>query len=520
MSHIQEQILQIPLRADRNDDSVLASTFVQVGSLLPSLSSFNNCLLYGRRGTGKTHILKYLKASIENKGDWGVYIDMRQIGSSNSLYSDNSIPVHQRTLNLLSDVIKEIHDVILRHIMSSENNISSYLTESSPLLQKLIEFSEEKRIHGDYSITESLSSSEKDETGISLGCSEKLPSFSAAAARSNENQYKKNESYSGSIESYMDFQYVYSILNNITEIIAPHKLWILFDEFSTISQEQQVYLADMIRKVFSPNRNITFKIAAIKHRTHLLEHLAGGGYLGIEESADISSYDLDNYLVFGNNEAQSLIFFRNLFFNHVNSLLAENERLKDSTELIRELFTQENAFVELVNAAEGVPRDAINILANAVTYDYGNRVTIPSIRKAARRWYQNDKQSYVISYPGASSLLNWIIDKVIGERQAKAFLLRQGSANQLISYLYDSRILHIIKQGISSHDTPGIKYDAFSIDYGCYCDLINTAKEPKGLFKVTEDDFDGFVDVPKDDYRSIRRAILDLNEYEKTLKSS
>ena len=43
------------------------------------------------------------------------------------------------------------------------------------------------------------------------------------------------------------------------------------------------------------------------------------------------------------------------------------------------------------------------------------------------------------------------------------------------------------------------------IDYGCYVDLVNTTKAPIGLF---ESDDDGFVEVPRDDYRSIRRAIL------------
>jgi len=39
--------------------------------------------------------------------------------------------------------------------------------------------------------------------------------------------------------------------------------------------------------------------------------------------------------------------------------------------------------------------------------------------------------------------------------------------------------------------------------------LINTAGAPEGLFEVDI----GFVDVPRDDYRSIRRAILDVEAY-------
>jgi hypothetical protein len=50
-----------------------------------------------------------------------------------------------------------------------------------------------------------------------------------------------------------------------------------------------------------------------------------------------------------------------------------------------------------------------------------------------------------------------------------------------------------------------MRYDVFKIDYGCYVDLINTQKAPRGLFEADQDEF---VEVPGDDYRSIRRAIL------------
>lgn len=50
------------------------------------------------------------------------------------------------------------------------------------------------------------------------------------------------------------------------------------------------------------------------------------------------------------------------------------------------------------------------------------------------------------------------------------------------------------------------RYDVYKIDYGCYVDLISTSRAPVGLLAGTDDG--AFVDVPPDDYRSIRRAIL------------
>jgi Cdc6-like AAA superfamily ATPase len=42
-------------RAERIDTRQIAETFVSVGPLLDVLESRNNQIMYGRRGTGKTH---------------------------------------------------------------------------------------------------------------------------------------------------------------------------------------------------------------------------------------------------------------------------------------------------------------------------------------------------------------------------------------------------------------------------------------------------------------------------------
>lgn len=53
------------------------------------------------------------------------------------------------------------------------------------------------------------------------------------------------------------------------------------------------------------------------------------------------------------------------------------------------------------------------------------------------------------------------------------------------------------------------------MDYGCYVDLIATAKGPQGLLPYDDESAGkaGYLDVPPDDYRSIRRAILLLERF-------
>ena len=207
-------------------------------------------------------------------------------------------------------------------------------------------------------------------------------------------------------------------------IFSPHRIWIILDEFSEIPYDLQPYLSDMLRRTLAPLNNIVIKIGAIEHRTNLKIQIDNKQYMGLEIGADIYSCNLDDYMVFNNNDVQTLFFFKELLYRHINSLLPDGVKYNDSTKLISDLFTQEAAFEELARAAEGVPRDAFNILSVAVTNDFYNKVSVPNIRQAAKKWYNQDKEASVKSYKEARNLLNWIIDTVIGERHARAFLLQ------------------------------------------------------------------------------------------------
>jgi hypothetical protein len=231
--------------------------------------------------------------------------------------------------------------------------------------------------------------------------------------------------------------------------------------------------------------------------------------------------DLDGFMVFNNDAERAKQFFRELLFKHVQVLLrGENgwDTLEASDELVRAAFTQRNAFDEFVRAAEGVPRDAFYIVSLAAQKAGSQLISVPIVRQAARTWYQRDKLSAVSVDPDAEKLLHWIIDEVIGNRHARAFLLEQGekSGHPLISALYDARVLHVVKRGVAARDRPGVRFNVYGLDYGCYVDLISTATAPQGLFEAEGDTGEAaFVDVPADDYRSIRRAVLDLDEFER-----
>jgi hypothetical protein len=231
--------------------------------------------------------------------------------------------------------------------------------------------------------------------------------------------------------------------------------------------------------------------------------------------------NFDDFIVFEHDANRAKHFFQELLFKHVVALEGVSLPEKDSWAFIGATFTQNPVFEEFVRAAEGVPRDAINIVTLAAQRALDEPISMAHLRSAARDWYQRDKEAAVRSNPHAHNLLHWIIEEVIGERHARAFLLRRDVNHDIINSLFDSRILHVLKRNIAAHDQPGVRYDVYKLDYGCYVDLISTAKAPQGLLQgEMESGMQMYINVPPDDYRAIRRAILDISVFEKSQSES
>src|SRR5262249_6846228 len=107
---IHKALIGFNKRAERVADDILEATFVDSAPLFDLLSSHNNQVIYGRRGTGKTHALKYLAQTVAKQGDYPVYIDLRSVGSNGSIYNDSSRPLAERASTLIVDVLNALYN--------------------------------------------------------------------------------------------------------------------------------------------------------------------------------------------------------------------------------------------------------------------------------------------------------------------------------------------------------------------------------------------------------------------------
>ena len=513
---INTAFVGISRRAESVDRKTLVQTFVDLGPLIPVLSSRDHQIVYGRRGTGKTHALLYVTERLKAIGTVAVYVDLRNMGSSGGMYADAQIPLTQRATRLLLDVLGSVHESLLDYAVTADLDLAAL----GPILDRLANSVTELEVVGDVhrEVKHGTREDYEHSSSIKLEMSEKAGI--STAWNNTDKQSVQEESRieeSGHVRYRVHFGSVSRALDDLAKALNPARLLVVLDEWSTVPLELQPYLADLIRRAMFPISGITVKIAAIEQRSNF-KIGSHEDYTGIEIGADASAdVDLDDYMVFDNNADRALEFFQELLFKHYASEGTTKPEFHDSADLIQAAFTQRNAFEDFVRAAEGVPRDAFNVLSIAAQRSLNDRISVSVVRVAARTWFQRDKEGAIRSNSDAQELLHWIIDEVIAHRRARAFLVRSNTDTPLIDALFDARLLHVIKKSVSGHDEPGARYDVYKLDYGCYVDLLTTTKAPDKLLDV--DDPAASVNVPSDDYRAIRRAILDLDRFHRRTRS-
>jgi hypothetical protein len=484
--HINQALLGITRRAESAHRHTLARTFVAVGSLSTLLHSTDHQILYGRRGTGKTHALLYLCDLIEGSGDIAVYLDLRTLGSAGGLYADTHLSAAQRAPYLMVDTLEALHEQLLtlaveRSVADQDGLLRALdaLAEAATAVEVVGEVQRETTVEG------STSTDHSDSVSGSLGARGAEANATLSTSHRQSLSAESRLRRTGVEHHRVIFGPLNRALQAVVDALGDCRLWVLLDEWSSVPADLQPLLADLLRRSVFPTQGITVKIAAVEHRSRFRHRLASGEYVGIETGADAATtVDLDDFLLFEHHHTRAQGFFQQLFYHHTTGRLPPpmRETLPNPAAFIHAAL-KKNAFAELVRAAEGIPRDAINIAALAAQQAHDEQIAIAHIRKAAHDWYLRDKHHAINTHQPAQDLLRRLIDEVLGRRRARTFLLEQttDARNELILELHDARLLHLLARGITDPKKPGTRYDAFALDYGNYVTLLinDTTEVPK-----------------------------------------
>jgi putative transposase len=113
LSAINRGFNKVPKRAEGRVSAQLRDTFVDSG-VATALESIDNQILYGRRGTGKTHAFSYLAATRAEEGDIGIYVcpDPGWLAQREScrpcLWAGRTIPMATRKRHTPQQVVRKL----------------------------------------------------------------------------------------------------------------------------------------------------------------------------------------------------------------------------------------------------------------------------------------------------------------------------------------------------------------------------------------------------------------------------
>lgn len=544
---IQNAVSSIKTRSERQVNlDHLTATFVDPG-ITVRLENDNNQILYGRRGTGKTHVLKMLERRARELEHLPVYIDINKLGSA-AMFNETDRPVHLRALSLFRDMLAEVNNQILEYATSPQNDPPGLVFErlgdlATAMLRSLL-----VNDTIDYEAAESITNGQSKGTALSLSHAPSL-AIKAQADCSSESATKMG--VKGHSMPWLSFQELNDALTSVLDASGITRVVILIDEWVGVPYEIQPLVAEFIKRSFFAEPRITTKIGSIEYRSNFSSSLDHNIVLGFELGADIwSALELDDYFVYDRNTDKTVSMFGELLFRHISTEV-EVESLRrnlqrgipqrngsvevdsivrnvlqqvrnsgghftreydvaNAEELLHELFANRDAFIELVRAGEGVVRDFINIFSgaffNAVRRDE-SKIGIGAVRDAAREWYEQDKAPNVT--PTQRVVLQQITDEVVGQRKVRSFLLeKEYEQKEIVRSLFDFRLLHLVHRGYIDEAKPGRRYNVYALDFGAYVELLGTARAPERDLRDRNEIKSDDVIMPFDDRRAMRRVIL------------
>src|SRR3954469_7250868 len=127
--------MRVARRAENASEGVLRQAFVPIPSLISQLDTAEHQVLFGRRGTGKTHLLRHLQHEQECRGSLAVYLDLRRVGSPDDISAGGDQDFAEKATELLVDVLETIHESIYEQVLS--DRWAGRLTEVSAGLDAL-----------------------------------------------------------------------------------------------------------------------------------------------------------------------------------------------------------------------------------------------------------------------------------------------------------------------------------------------------------------------------------------------
>lgn len=409
-----------------------------------------NHIVFGRRGSGKSLLLKSLK-SID---------DFKCISINLEDFKDISFP------NSIIQVQKAIIKQLLPSVKATYSLVSiNYYRKTIPLtikLKKQLKSLEHHLSHPDHydqdiKETKAGKSYGKGKRKIMGGEAEGGLESSKATEMSKHIKIDKLDILKNG-------------LSNIKELfseVSQHTgkdIFLILDDFYFIRKDEQPYFIDFFHRV-SKNIPLYLKVATIQHRSKL--YIQDKSYVGIELPHDAQPVFLDYSL----QDFDKLVAFNKALLDHINE--------KVGVQIDYRRLITDNAFRFLCLASGGVPRDFFSLLISLEPMFSNNRsITKPNVIEKAIENVKNKMDSLQKDAADEEFLLEHYLQiirvEIIDKKRWNAFLLSNTDVqnypqiNQAIKELVDLRFIHLVNPNTSASNSDGTRYSAYMLDIGLF----------------------------------------------------
>ena len=487
-------IAALKLRVDQQlEDVDNLATFVPIIDF-PALTSANSHIIYGRNGTGKTHLLKafheYCEGDYEHTKILPVYIDCKtlELGTVGPEIEITFLVVRYYGLFVarVVEALNKFANTMLKpglleqmfggDAVRRRNTIKASITDLQAIFRgEVIEERVKK-----FQLTRQ--SKRETKTGVSAGLTLKLdklePTFEARGGLTAEDTQQRGEAveliYDGL--SVIDYDEVRSKIELIIEQIGARSIIILIDEWSAIDLSLQPVLAEIIRKTLSASNRINLKIVALKYWTRLTAAVKPPQRIGLQPGIDIFAIaDLDELLCYDIDSQAVKDFLTLVAYRHCAASSDTIAKLTPSgfeRSMCSDLFDSPSAYLEIVRASEGNPRDFLGLLAACCSsrLNKGKILTQRDAVNAAVAHFVNSKEANLKTFDKAVVVLyKKLFERVVKNKQ-KLFLLTSDlvDRNDRLRELLHYRFIHLVNPSYPVLTDSGLPhtYTVFSMDYG------------------------------------------------------
>ncbi|MDO5968472.1 hypothetical protein Q4Q35_01505 [Flavivirga aquimarina] len=417
------------------------------------LNSRQNQVIFGRRGSGKSLLLKSLR---KNDLDSKVYISIN-IEDFKDISFPNSIS------QVLINVIKNIHSEV-----KGNYNIFQFSNwhKQRKLLKRYDNYIDQlnRKISEPDTFNESIR--EKQASKISGEMSSGFKSTTSKVASEVADEFETSrEILKDKLNELKNEITNFKELIEETTAFLNKDIYLIFDDFYFIRKQEQPFFIDFFHRI-SKNTRLYLKVATIKHRSSL--YIQTDTYVGVEIGHDIQALSLDYTL----DDFNGLVSFMRSLLEHINN--------KVGVVINYYNVLTNNAFRFLCLASGGVPRDFLSLFINLgdKMQSDGKNISKPNVIDCSIENLPNKMEAFKTDTADEKAILEhylqYVKEEIINNKRINAFLvsnndvLKYPKINQAIKELVDLRLFHLVNSNISSAPSDGFRYSAYMIDISLF----------------------------------------------------